>query len=113
MTAPGPRQWHAPAALGLAAISTVGALLVHGREGSPSSPFVALASFAGVAYLVMLVAQRRGGGLRLRQVVVATATVAVVAVALVPRVSSDVWMYAVYGRLAARHLDPWVTFPRV
>ena len=67
---------------------------------------------AGVAYLFMVMADRRHGGLSIRCVVGTAAMTAAAMCAVAPRTSGDLWMYAVYGRMAALHINPWTHAPR-
>jgi len=92
------------------ATATIAAYLASMHE---TPRFVGLLILGGVAYLATVLAERRYGGLRLRFVVGATAIAALAMCAFTPRTSGDLWMYAVYGRMAALHIDPWTHVPAV
>jgi dolichol-phosphate mannosyltransferase len=94
----------------ITAATTIAAFLAASRG---STRFVGLLVVAGIAYLVMVLAERRQGGLRLGFVVGATAMTALTLCVYTPRTSGDLWMYAVYGRMAALHIDPWTHVPAV
>src|SRR5215510_1050834 len=101
-------RWIAPTLLVAAGVVTVVAVVA---TTGWSAGFVALVAVGGVLYLGMLLADRRLGGLTLGPVVAVAALTGVLLIAVAPRTSLDLWMYAVYGRMAALHIDPWTHVP--
>jgi dolichol-phosphate mannosyltransferase len=72
---------------------------------------VAGISVACAAYVVMLVAEQRWGGLTIGIVSVATLAPVAAAVSVMPR-NGDLWSYAMYGRmLGIHHVSPWAHAP--
>src|SRR5204862_3130324 len=72
--------------------------------GSPTATVPALlvvAALAGLGVLIRI--GRRGNGPSTRAVVVAIGVVLLVAVCVPPRRSHDLWAYASYGSIVARH----------
>lgn len=66
---------------------------------------------ACTAYVVMLAADGKWGGLTIGWVVAATLAPVVAALGVMPR-NGDVWSYAMYGRmLGIHHVSPWVHAP--
>jgi dolichol-phosphate mannosyltransferase len=107
------KSWHvwvAPVFATLTAAATILAF-VASAHGAPR--FAALLIAGGVAYLLMVMADRRYGGLSIRSVIGVAAATAAAMVAFTPRTTGDLWMYAVYGRMAALHLNPWTHVPAV
>ncbi len=72
---------------------------------------VAAVTLASAAYVVMLAADRRWGGLTIKFVVAATFVSVVAALSVMPR-NGDLWSYATYGRMLGVHgLSPWTHAP--
>ncbi len=72
--------------------------------GSPTATLPAVLVIAALAALGVLVAiEHRGNGPSTRAVVVAIGLVLLVAVCVTPRRSHDLWSYASYGSIVARH----------
>lgn len=66
---------------------------------------------ACAAYVVMLAADRKWGGLTIGFVVAATLASVIAALSVMPR-NGDLWSYAMYGRmLGVHHLSPWAHAP--
>ena len=104
------RRSVAPALSVVVVVAIVLALFTGSRYGTATT-FVLWVAVAGAAYLGMLAAHRQWSGLTPAGVVTAAAGLAVAAVAVPPRTTGDLWMYAAYGRMAARRLDPWTQVP--
>lgn len=101
MVRPGPPAWASPAALGVAAAASVGALA---RPPETNVAWSLAWLGVGFAALAVLVAcERRRPGLDRRLVLVVSGALVVLAVVVPPRRSTDVWAYAGYGRIVAHH----------
>ena len=95
------RRWIAPTALATSSVAL--ATVLAGGGLLPAQLYVLLVLLACGGYGVMLVAERRWGGLRLGLVSAAVVVPFAVGIIAPPRVTTDVWWYAVYGRIVAIH----------
>ncbi|MFI5053057.1 MAG: glycosyltransferase, partial [Acidimicrobiia bacterium] len=100
----------APAAL-MASAAATGLVVVGDRQ--LSNPLhVAIVAVACAGYLLMLLAEKRWGGLTIGVVVGSTLAPVLVSLMVMPRFSNDLWSYAMYGRiLGVHHLSPWTQAP--
>ncbi len=91
-----------PARLALLALTTalLVALTVAPRHGIPSTVLVVAAAAAGGGFAFL---EARRPVLGLRPVAVAVGVVLLVAVAIWPQSSNDVWSYTMYGRMVSAH----------
>ncbi len=93
-----------------ASVAATALVIVMGNQLS-NGQHVAGVVVACAAYLLMLSADRRWGGLTVGFVVAAIAAATVGAVAVMPRTGS-MWSYAMYGRmLGVHHVSPWTHGP--
>jgi len=107
-----PTRWVAPTLM-VAAVAATAIALLMGAQQAHQEGFAVWVAIAGVAFLGMLVAHRRWSGLTLGGVVAAATALGAAALAVPPRATGDLWMYAMYGRMAAHRLDPWTGVPAV
>lgn len=100
----------APIALVVSSIATG---LVVAADRQLSNPLhIAVVGVACAAYVAMLIAEQRWGGLSIGLVATATLAPVLVAVMVMPRFTGDLWSYAMYGRiLGVHHLSPWTHVP--
>jgi hypothetical protein len=89
------------AALGVAALASVGALIRSPVDWPGVSLACLVVAFAALAVLVA--SERARPTLRRAPVLVLTGLLLCIAVVVPPRRSTDVWAYAMYGRLVAHH----------
>lgn len=105
-----PAAWLSRAALLLSAVSTV--VVIRGTDTLANQTQVELVLLASVAYLAMLAADHRWGGLTIGAVAAAGAATAVVALSVPAHFTGDLWSYAMYGRIvAAHHASPYSVLP--
>jgi len=72
----------------------------------------ALVFFACLAYVAMVAAESRWGGLSIRLVALTTVGSCLAAVAVFPRETGDLYWYAIYGRVvSAYHASPYTHVP--
>jgi hypothetical protein len=105
-----PAAWLSRAALLLAVASTV--IVIRGTDTLANPTQAELVLLASVAYLGMLAADHRFGGLTLGAVVAGGAVTAVAALSVPAHFTGDLWSYAMYGRIvAAHHASPYAELP--
>ncbi len=105
-----PPPWWAWAALAVAPATTAVAIAAPWSPTSPATTALLVLGLGAVAVLVA--ADTRDRGVPPRAVLPATAVVLVVAVAVPPRRSQDLWAYAAYGSVVAEHhASPYVERP--
>ena len=95
------RRWIAPTALAASSIALTTVLAAGGHL--PAQPYVLLVLAACGGYGVMVAAERRWGGLGLGFVGASVIVPFTVGIVAPPRVTADLWWYAVYGRIVAVH----------
>jgi dolichol-phosphate mannosyltransferase len=95
------------------AVAATATALLMGSHQAHGEGFAVWVAIAGAAFLGMLVAHRRWSGLTLGGVVAAGTALGAAALAVPPRATGDLWMYAIYGRMAAHRLNPWTALPAV
>ena len=105
-----PTAWLSRASLVLAAACTM--LVIRSTDSLANQTQVELVLLACVAYLAMLAADHRWGGLTIGAVAAAGAATAVVALSVPAHFTGDLWSYAMYGRIvAAHHASPYAVLP--
>lgn len=94
-------------------VAVTSTVIVIGRTDTLANQTeVELVLLASVAYLVMLAADHRWGGLTLGMVVAGGVTTAVVALSGPAHFTGDLWSYAMYGRIVAAHdASPYAVLP--
>jgi len=105
-------KWVAPTLMVCVVVSTAMALAMGSRQAHEDG-FAVWVAIAGAGFLGMLVAHHRWSGLTLGGVVAAGTALAAAALAVPPRATGDLWMYAMYGRMSAHRLNPWTGVPAV
>lgn len=83
-------------------VASTAAVLVRGRGGGPGWT-VALLAIAFIAFTALLVLEHRRPALTIRRIVVPASALLLLAVAIAPMSSRDVWSYVAYGRTVAIH----------
>ncbi len=105
-----PTAWLSRASLLLAVTCTV--VVIGATDSLANQTQVELVLVASVAYLAMLAADHRWGGLTLGAVAAGGAVTAVVALSGPAHFTGDLWSYAMYGRIvAAHHASPYAALP--
>jgi dolichol-phosphate mannosyltransferase len=94
-------------------VSSAATAVVVASDGVLSNPqHIAVVVLACAGYATMLFAESRWPSLRIGLVAAATLAPVVVAIAVIPRFTGDLWSYAMYGRiLGVHHLSPWTHVP--
>jgi dolichol-phosphate mannosyltransferase len=107
---PHPQRWVSRGAL---AVGVVASCVVIDRSPQLASvDHVALVATAVVAYVAMLAADRRWGGLSIGLVASGMGAAALVALSGPAHFTGDLWSYAMYGRMvAAHHASPYTHIP--
>ncbi|MDQ1520464.1 MAG: hypothetical protein QOI55_1537, partial [Actinomycetota bacterium] len=103
-------RWVAQVALIVSATAT--GLVIAIDHRLPNGWHNTVVAVACVAYVVMIVAEQRWGGLTIALVATALIASTVVALSVPPRFTGDLWAYAASGRtLAVHHVNPWTHSP--
>ena len=112
----GAAQWRVPPSYVSRAsllVAVVATMIVIGQANTlPNTDQIALVIVASVAYLAMLAADHRWGGLSLGLVAAGGVATAIVALSGPAHFTGDLWSYAMYGRIvAAHHASPYTQLP--
>jgi hypothetical protein len=103
-------RWPSRAALVVAVLTT--SVVIAASPDLTNATHVALVVVACAAYVAMLAADHRWGGLDIRWVGAGMTVTALVALNVPAHFTGDLWSYAMYGRMvAAHHVSPYTHLP--